>query len=132
MSFWPSPHPVVHIARRYGGVDPDTGNELLQSQQPVVRYAQEVTVVDSKDVLDSSGEFQNRIALTIKMSVENPEVYVSEDQVIVSPELDSAGGWLAGSGEAFWVDGVPTDDREGPWPEYFKGFGGVVMLRRVT
>lgn len=130
MGYFPSPYPVVHIARRYSGVDPDTGNELLVEEAPVVRFAQEIVQQNSSD--DLSAEFQDRVATELQMAVDDPTIYMTDDQVLVSPQINTDGSWVVGSGEAYWVDGVPDDQREGPWPELFRQFGGTVALKRVT
>lgn len=129
MGLFASNYPVVHIARRYTAVDPDTGNEVLTEESPVVRYAQEVVQVKSGDVM--SGEFQDRVVSELQMAVDDPTLYATDDQVIVAPEV-TGGSWVAGTGEAYWVNGTPDDQRGGPWPNLFKQFGGIVMLKRVT
>lgn len=132
MGYFASIYPVVHIARRYTAVDPDTGNKVLIAEDPVVRYVQEVVHLDSKDTLTGSGEFQDRVASTLQMAVDDPTVYASEDQVVIAPVLDVDGEWVPGTGEAYWVDGLPDDQRGGPWPQLFQHFGGIVTLKRVT
>ena len=132
MGYFPSNYPVVHIARANSGVDPDTGNEVLTTAAPVIRYVQELVVTSSSDVFDGSGQFQNRITQTVKMSVDDPTLYATEDQIVIDPQLNTDGTWVSGTGEAFWIDGVPQDNRKGPWADLFAGFGGVIELRRVT
>ena len=136
--WFPSVYPVVHIARRFGSteVDPDTGNEYLVPAAPVVRYVQEIAQKgkgSSADVL--SGDFQGRVEESLIMSVDNPEVYESEDQVIINPEILN-GEYVPDTGTAYWVNGTPADQRQGPFwttrSRLFDGFGGVVHLRRVT
>ena len=134
MGLFPSPYPVAHIARTFDHLelDPDTGNEVLVESAPVVRYAQEISQTgkgSSSDVL--SAEFADRVESTITMSVDDSTVYKTSDQVILFPEI-SGGQYVAGTGVAFWVDGEPSDQRDGPWGHMFKGFGGVVTLKRVT
>ena len=134
MGFFNSPYPVVHIARQYDRleVDPDTGNEILVEADPVVRYAQEVSQGGKNSSTDvMSGEFLNRVNSELIMCVDNPEVYSTDDQVIIDPVIEG-GEYVTGTGTAYWVDGDPSDQRRGPWPMAFVGFGGVVMLKRVT
>ena len=131
MGWFPSPYPVAHIARRFDRteLDPDTGNELLVSADPVIRYAQEISQTGSSDVI--SGDFENRTDNTLIMSVDDPTVYSSDDQVLIDPEVNGS-EYVPGTGTAYWVDGNPSDQRQGPWGDLFQGFGGVVMLKRVT
>jgi hypothetical protein len=51
---------------------------------------------------------------------------------VLFPELDANGDYVPGSGVAFWVDGLPFDQRLSPWPTLTRVFGGSVRLRRVT
>lgn len=132
--YFPSVYPVAHISRRYSTVlvDPDTGNEQLVAADPVIRYVQEISQLgrgSSSDVI--SGEFVDRTQESLIMCVDDPDVYDTDDQVIINPELDGS-EYVPGSGVAYWVDGKPNDQRGGPWPGMFAGFGGVVSLRRVT
>jgi hypothetical protein len=39
---------------------------------------------------------------------------------------------VAGSGTAFWVDGVPSDDRAGPWPAFLRWAGGACAAKPST
>ena len=133
-SWFPSPYPVGHISRRFSTttVDPDTGNEVLVAGPLIIRYVQEISQQgrsSSSDVL--SGEFVDRVDETLLMSVDDPSIYDSNDQVIVNPEI-VGGQYVEGSGVAYWVDGLPNDQRGGPWGHLFTGFGGVVQLKRVT
>lgn len=134
MGWFPSPYPVAHIARRFDRteLDPDTGNEILVSADPVIRYVQEISQTgktSSGDVI--GGEFENRTDTTLIMCVDDPSVYSSDDQVVINPEVEGS-EYVPGSGTAYWVDGNPSDQRQGPWAQLFSGFGGVVMLKRVT
>lgn len=134
MGWFPSPYPVAHIARRFDRteLDPDTGNEVLITAPAVIRYAQEISQTgkaSSDDVIGS--EFENRTDTTLIMCVDDPTVYSSDDQVVIDPELEGS-EYVPGSGTAYWVDGNPSDQRQGPWAQLFAGFGGVVMLKRVT
>jgi len=134
MGLFPSPYPVAHVSRRFDRtqVDPDTGNEVLVSAPPVIRYAQEITQTgkgSSSDVI--SGEYLDRVDSTLLMSVDDVSVYATNDQVIVFPEV-AGSEYVTGSGYAYWVDGLPSDQGAAPWPSLFKDFGGVITLRRVT
>jgi hypothetical protein len=134
-SLFPSPHKVCHVPRSYAAetLDPDTGNPILMTATPVVRRAQEITQMSkasSKDVM--SGEFVDRVETTLHMSVDDVGVYSSQDQVIVDAQFDGNGDYVPGTGEAYFVDGNPNDQRGGPWPSLFKVFGGIIILKRVT
>jgi hypothetical protein len=130
VGYFPSPHPVVHIARRFTGTDPDTGNPQLVTDPPVVRWAQELVQQNSSD--DLNEENLDRVEVTIQMAVDDPTFYCTDDQVIINPQLNPDKTWVTGTGEAYWVDGTPDDNRQGPWPDLFKAFGGILMLKRVT
>lgn len=132
--FFPSIYPVAHISRRYSTdfIDPDTGNRHLVAADPIIRYAQEISQLgrrSSSDVI--SGDFIDRTEESLIMCVDDPDVYDTDDQVIINPDLDG-NEYVPGSGVAYWVNGKPNDQRNGPWPGMFAGFGGVVALRRVT
>ena len=131
-SYFPATYPVVHIARRFSGTDPDTGNPTLHTDPPVVRYAQELVQTASSDEMDGSGQFVDRVASTLQMAVDDCTLYTTDDQVIVSPTIAADGSWVADTGEAYWVDGIPNDQRGGPWSSYFQIFGGIVILKKVT
>jgi hypothetical protein len=125
---------ICHIPRSYTeSVDPDTGNPVLVESAPVVRYVQEITQTGKKSSEDIEGpESVDRVVTNLLMSVEDVSVYSTDDQVIIGAALDTGGGYVPGSGEAYWVDGTPNDQRGGPWPQLFQVFGGIIMLRRVT
>ena len=73
----------------------------------------------------------NRVEETLEMSVDDVTFYEAADQVIINPEI-VGGEYVAGTGTAYWVNGTPDDQRNSPWPGFFKEFGGVIHLRRVT
>lgn len=130
--WFPSLYPVVHYSRRFSRTetDPDTGNEVIIEADPTIRYAQEIVQKSSDDVLN--GEFDGRTIETLIMSVDDPENYASEDRIIVDPVIEN-GAYTEGTGRAYWIYGEPNDQRNGPWSKaMFKGFGGVIYLRRVT
>jgi len=134
-SIIPSPYPIVHIAREIDTeMDPDTGNPTIVNEAPVVRYVQSIAQFgrrgSSREVI--SPEYLMRIETQLSVSVADPSVYASDDQMILEPELDGGGNYIDGTGVAYWIDGTPSDSREGPWPQYLAVFGGVVHLRRVT
>lgn len=132
----PSPYTVVHIRRTVSDeVDPDTGNDRIIDEPPVVRRVQGISQIgrmrgSSKVVL--TGEFLKRVDTALHISVDDPSVYSPDDQVLLYPELDADGNYIAGTGVAFWVDGIPFDGRTSPWPLFTKAFGGMVHLTRVT
>ena len=132
--WFPSPYPVVHYSRRFSQTqtDPDTGNEVIIEAAPVIRYAQEISQAgrsSSEDVL--SGEFDGRTVETMIMSVADPESYSSQDRVIIDPVIED-NEYVLNTGTAYSISGEPNDQRNGPWASWFKGFGGVVQLKRVT
>lgn len=133
-SIFPSPYTVCHIPRSFSeSVDPDTGNPILVKSAPVTRFVQEITQMAKASSSDVQGEESvDRVETTLLMSVDDVSVYSCDDQVIVNPLFGDDGSYAAGSGEAYWVDGNPNDQRGGPWPGLFKVFGGIIHLKRVT
>lgn len=135
-SFIPSPYTVVHIPRQISDdIDDDTGNPITVDSSPIVRKAQGFSQIgrirgSSKQLFGP--EFVKRVETEIHMSVDDPNVYATNDQVRIFPELDDAGDYIPGTGFAFAVDGLPVDSAQGPFPLLFKSFGGLVRLRRVT
>jgi hypothetical protein len=131
----PSPYPVVHLARSVStDLDPDTGNPVIATAAPVVRYVQSISQLgrrgSSHEVIGPDTVL--RVETEFHLSVADPSVYSTDDQVLLSAELDDDGNYVDGTGTAYWVDGTPSDSRQGPWPQYLKVFGGTVRLRRVT
>lgn len=137
MTLIPSPWPVVHIARRQStnpSDEDDHGNLPVVTQSPVVRHAMSIIQHgrngSSHQIM--SAEFVDRTETTIALTVADTTIYAPQDQVLIFPELHPDGTWVTGTGIAYFVDGVPNDERVGPWPGLLKMFGGHVGLRRVT
>lgn len=132
----PSPWPVVHIARYLDLATEDEhgNNPLVQEDPPVVRWVYSITQFgrrgSSREIMGP--EFAERIESILHMACNDPTVYKASDQVILAPELDTLGNWVPESGVAFWVDGDPSDERTGPWPDLLEWSGGLVKLRRIT
>lgn len=132
----PTPYTVVHIPRdlNKSGSKDSHGNYQIVASAPVVRKVQSIGQFgrrgSSRQV--QSTEVSDRVETTLQMAVPNPDVYHSDDRVIIDPQLDGSGSYVPGTGIAYLVDGEPFDERTGPWPRYLKLFGGVVKLRRVT
>jgi hypothetical protein len=131
-----SPWPVVHVPR---AIDPngpldDHNNPPLVVGTPVMRKVMSITQFgrrgSSREVI--SPDYLLRTETTIHISVADPTVYDPDDLVYLYPDFDDTGTWVSDSGIAFWVDGVPSDERTGPWPWLLALFGGIVKLRRVT
>lgn len=134
MSIVPSPWTIVHIARTYDTVRDDHGNLKVLKLDPVVRKAMSIV---QKGLFGTSKQIMNieaakRVETTLEMAVADPETYAVQDQVLVFPELDVNGDYVAGTGTAYFVEGLPTDDRVGPWRGLLSIFGGVVNIRRIT
>lgn len=135
-SMIPAPYRVCHIKRVISDEpDPDTGNDVIKDMPPVMRRCQGISQLgrmkgSSKLVL--SAEFLKRIDIDIHISVANPQEYGPGDQVLLFPEVDEDGDYVPGTGYAFWVDGLPVDARQSPWPAFTRGFGGAIRLTRVT
>ena len=131
----PSPWQVVHIPRYIDTAqEDDHGNYPILEDPPVVRNVMSITQFgrrgSSREII--SPEFLLRTETTIHIAVSDPTIYEPEDLVLLYPELDATGSYVADTGIAYWVDGVPSDERTGPWPGLLAAFGGVVKLRRVT
>jgi hypothetical protein len=132
----PSPWVIVHIPRHIDltAEEDDHGNQPIVEGDPVLRPVMSLSQFgrrgSSRELI--SPDYLLRSETELHMSVANPEVYSTEDLVLVWPQWDDAGNWIPESGTAYWVDGVPTDERTGPWPFLLCMFGGVVKLRRVT
>lgn len=134
MSIFPSPYSVVHIVR-IASTEPDENDDFpVVPQTPVVRkvmaIAQRGRFGSSHQIMDT--ESLQKVESVLTLTVANPEAYTAGDQVLLYPTLDDEGNYVSGSGTAFWVDGIPTDERTGPWPGLLGLFGGVVKLKRVT
>jgi hypothetical protein len=136
-SIVPSPWTVCHIARviSTNPADEDEhGNYPIQDQPPVLRRAMSITQFgrrgSSREVI--STDYLLRTETEVHLVVADPETYHPEDLVLVDPQLDATGNYVPNSGIAYWVDGVPNDERVGPWPFLLSVFGGTVKLRRVT
>jgi hypothetical protein len=138
---WPSrpftstPWQIVHIVRYEDTSTTDEhGNFPVIDKAPVVRkiydHSQFGRRGSSHEVMGP--EFQERIETILHLSVPDPGLYSAGDQIIMFPDLDASGNYVAGSGVAYWVDGDPAEDRMSPWPRYTMQFGGVVKVRRIT
>lgn len=134
--FFPSPWPVVHIARTQSGApDPDTGVAQMVESAPVVRWVQCISQFgrerpSSEQVI--SEEFVQRVNTAIRLTVADPMTYSPNDKVLLFPTLDESDDYIPGTGIAFWVDGLPSDQSMAPWPQLFSVFGGIVALKRIT
>jgi hypothetical protein len=68
--FFPSPHPIAHLARAIdaGDIDADTGNPAQTTPAPAIRYAQSFAMAGrSRQVI--SPEFVKRIDTELTMAV---------------------------------------------------------------
>jgi len=137
MPFAPTPHLLAHI-RRWEDLDApvdEHGNAPVREDAPVIRRAYSISQfgrlgVSSREAI--SEEYAERSDTTLRVAVPDPELYSAADQVLVSPEVDADGQYVPDTGLAYWVDGVPADDRLSPWPGLTRSMGGVLKLRRVT
>jgi hypothetical protein len=126
---------VCHIARYIDTTTEDEhGNNPIVEKPPVLRPAMSITQFgrrgSSRELI--SPDYLLRTETEIHMAVADPQTYSSEDLVLLDPEVDDTGVYVPASGTAYWVDGVPNDERRGPWPGLLALFGGTVKLRRVT
>lgn len=131
----PTPWPVVHVARTLNlDVLDAHGNPTWVVSDPVVRKVQGIAQLgryggSSRLLMDD--EHLDTTTAIFHVSVPDPTVYKQSDQVILFPELDDDGNWIGGTGTAYFVDGVPADDRTGPWSRYGRVLGGTLRLRRI-
>lgn len=132
MSIIPEPYTVCHKPRRVSGVADSHGNKPVVTLPPVLRKAQSLHQGSKypRSTVVVSDEYEQRINTTVYMAVSNPTDYESGDEVLLFGTVDSNGDYQGGT--AYRVDGIPTDDRNGPWPQFYAAFGGVVTLVRVT
>lgn len=132
----PTPYTVAHIPRPVdtGGAKDSHGNYQIVPGVAVLRKVQSIDQFGrrgSSRQLFSTENLQSE-EVRLAMAVPNPDAYASGDQVLLDPEVDSNGSYVANTGIAYVVDGDPSDEREGPWQKYLQQFGGIVKLRRVT
>ncbi len=136
ISIIPAPHTVVQIPRTLSALpDPDTGNHEFIEGTPVVRKVQSLTQYygnhgSSNEVMGA--DVTERINTEMQMVVADPDTYNPSDLIVIDPKLDDAGAWVPDTGEMYFVDGKPHDERKGPWPQLLSMFGGSVKLRRIT
>jgi hypothetical protein len=132
VSLIPEPYVVCHKARRFSGNYDSHGNAKLETLSPVIRRAQSLHqgAAYPRSAQVVSDEYQQRINTTIFMAVNEPTLYEPGDEVLLFGTVDANGDYVGGT--AYRVDGVPTDDRNGPWKQFYAAFGGVVTLARVT
>lgn len=132
MSLIPEPYTICHKPRRISGTPDGHGNRPVVTLPPVIRKAQSLhqgsKYPSSMTVI--SDEYEQRVNTTIQMAVSNPTDYQAGDEVLLFGTVDGNGDYQGGT--AYRVDGVPTNDRTGPWPQFYADFGGVVTLVRVT
>jgi hypothetical protein len=134
VSIVPSPYPICHIRRITSTeLDPDTNDPVVVDGPPVIRHAQSLSQLgkgSSRQIFDV--EHLKRIDSEIRLAVAEPSIFAPQDQIILFPEVDQNGDYVAGSGVAFWCDGIALDARQGPFPQLTKMFGGVLALKRIT
>jgi hypothetical protein len=133
----PTPYSVAHIPRSLNKKGPKDshGNYQMVPGPPTIRKVQSITQFGRRGssralfTTERTGEAEE---VTLHIAVPNPEVYANGDQVLIDPQIDPNGNYVAGTGVAYYVDGDPSDERRGPWPQYLQQFGGIVKLRRVS
>jgi hypothetical protein len=134
VSIVPSPWTVLHIERSWTGPTDDHNNPTLVESPPVPRKVMSVTQFgrrgSSRELV--SPDYVQRTETIIHLAVGDPSLYHPDDQIILWPDFDATGAYVPDSGTAYWVDGLPSDERNGPWPFLLSLFGGLVRLRRVT
>jgi hypothetical protein len=137
MAFAPTPYRLAHI-RRWEDLNApvdEHGNAPVVEDPPVVRRVYSVSQfgrlgISSREVI--SAEYAERSDTTLRVAVPDPTVYSAADRVLLWIKLDADGQYVAGTGVAYWVDGVPADDRQSPWPSLTRSMGGILKVRRVT
>lgn len=135
-SLIPSPYDVVHLPHVVSDeIDPDTGNPLIKELSAVPRRVQSLSQIgrirgSSKTI--HGPEFLDRVDTELHMSVADPKVFNTGDDVVLYPEFDENGDWIPGTGYRFVVDGMAVNSGTSPWPLFTKALGGIVRIRRVT
>jgi hypothetical protein len=133
--FAPTPWPVAHIVRYEDQTQRDEhGNYVVVDEPPVIRWIYSYSQFGRRGSsrLVEGPEFQERTDTILHLAVPDTTVYSSGDQVLLNPQIDGQGNYVAGTGVAYWVDGDPADEVTSPWPRYTQVLGGVVKIRRVT
>lgn len=135
MTLIPSPWPVLHRARRIDDTTDDHGNPKIIDLPPVIRYA--MSLSQSAKTLQRASqeiysvEYLQRVETAIHMTVAVKEMdfYYSGDQVVLAGNV--VDGEYVG-GVSFLVQGQTASDVQGPWPNLYRNFGGMVLLRRAA
>jgi hypothetical protein len=143
--FTSTPWQCVHIARWEDTTQLDEHqNFVVVDDPPVVRDFYDISQFGRRGSshLIMGPEFQERAETILHMSVPDPTMYQSGDQIILFAELDkdADGNFIyepqtedgQPNGIAYFVDGDPAEDRMSPWPRLTMQFGGIVKIRRVT
>lgn len=135
MSVIPSPITVGHVSRQPDTTTTDShGNHPVTASAVMPRQVQSVAQFGRRGSsrVIFSAETQSREETMLQMATGEPEAYHSGDRVLVGALFDATGTYVPDTGTAYWVDGEPSDERQGPWPSLLRRFGGVVRLKRVT
>jgi hypothetical protein len=134
----------VHIVRFEDTTQlDDHGNYPVIDDPPVIRNFYDISQFGRRGSshLIMGPEFQERTETILHMSVPDPTLYQSGDQIILFADLETVGydsggkpiqQYVPGTGIAYFVDGDPPEDRMSPWPRLTMQFGGVVKIRRIT
>ncbi|MEC4763810.1 hypothetical protein VT930_11915 [Mycobacterium sherrisii] len=127
---------MVHLAHVVSDeIDPDTGNNLIKESPAIRRKYQSLSQIgrirgSSKTI--HGPEFLDRVDTELHMSVADPTVFNTGDDVVLFPEFDENKEWIPGTGFRFVVDGMAVNSGTSPWPLFTKCLGGIVRIRRVT
>lgn len=129
----PAPWPILHIARSLDTVIDAHGNDKIVDADPVIRYVISIFPAGqygsgSEEVMSVEYLAENTTELRMTIPGEDLHHYSSGDQVLIGGSV--AGGVFVG-GTAFRIDGKPGTDMMGPWPRFYKAFGGVADIVRV-
>ena len=128
----PTPYTVYHQVFTAGASDAH-GNPVYSYAAPVARQVQAINEFgrrgSSHEIV--SPDFDNRAETVLEMAVPDPSLYSVRDLVIVGATgVDGDGNPIGGN--AYHVEGLPSDNRFSPFPLLNNLVGGAVRIRRVT
>jgi hypothetical protein len=121
---------VAHIHRYFSEDEDDHGNYPRLEDPPVIRWVMSIHQQRGLEIQAESHALQ--VSTALDMVVADPESYSADDHVILNVGIDDDGEYVPETGTLYWIDGDPTDERQGPWPGLLAMFGGIVRLKRVT
>lgn len=109
------------------------GNPIAYLADPVPRKVQAINEFgrrgSSHEIVDV--DYLGRVETLLEIGVTDISLYAEKDLVIIGASGSDEDGNPIG-GVAFHVEGVPTNNKTGPFPLLNGLLGGSVRVRRVT